>query len=59
MSSQETEIMKAAREAAILIPSLEPDGRLPAYIRKLSENDPTLTFLRVQPAVHLQRSGSH
>ena len=38
MSSQETEIMKAAREAAILIPSLEPDGRLPAYIRKLSEN---------------------
>ena len=36
MSSQETEIMKAAREAAILIPSLEPDGRLPAYIRKLS-----------------------
>ena len=38
MSSQETESMKAVREAAILIPSLEPDGRLPAYIRKLSEN---------------------
>ena len=38
MNSQETESMKAVREAAILIPSLEPDGRLPAYIRKLSEN---------------------
>ena len=28
----------AVREAAILIPSLEPDERLPSYIRKLSEN---------------------
>ena len=28
----------AARNAVILIPSLEPDNRLPSYIRKLSEN---------------------
>ncbi len=28
----------AVGEAAILIPSLEPDERLPSYIRKLSEN---------------------
>ena len=30
--------IKAVQNAAILIPSLEPDERLPAYIRKLSEN---------------------
>ena len=29
---------KAVRHAAILIPSLEPDERLPAYIRKLAES---------------------
>ena len=32
------EISKAVREAAILIPSLEPDDRLPAYIQKLQES---------------------
>lgn len=32
------EISNAVRNAVILIPSLEPDNRLPAYIRKLSEN---------------------
>ena len=29
---------KALEEAVILIPSLEPDERLPAYIRKLMES---------------------
>ena len=28
---------KAAEKAVILIPSLDPDGRLPAYVRKLKE----------------------
>ena len=32
------ESLNAARNAVILIPSLEPDNRLPSYIRKLSEN---------------------
>ena len=32
------ESLSAARNAVILIPSLEPDNRLPSYIRKLSEN---------------------
>ena len=32
------EISKAVRDAAILIPSLEPDERLPAYIKKLEES---------------------
>lgn len=33
-----SKIANAVREAAILIPSLEPDERLPAYIRELEEN---------------------
>ena len=33
-----SEIKNAVQEAAILIPSLEPDERLPAYIRQLAEN---------------------
>jgi len=32
------EISNAVREAAILIPSLEPDERLPSYIRSLAES---------------------
>ena len=38
MSESMKESLKAVENAAILIPSLEPDERLPAYIRKLSEN---------------------
>ena len=38
MSNQEKGSRNAVERAAILIPSLEPDERLPAYIRKLSEN---------------------
>ena len=38
MSESMKESLKAVGNAAILIPSLEPDERLPAYIRKLSEN---------------------
>ena len=38
MSESLKESLKAVENAAILIPSLEPDERLPAYIRKLSEN---------------------
>ena len=30
--------VNAIRDTAILIPSLEPDERLPAYIRKLEES---------------------
>lgn len=33
-----SEMLHVVQNAAILIPSLEPDERLPAYIRKLSEN---------------------
>lgn len=33
-----SEILNAVREAAILIPSLEPDERLPAYIRELEKS---------------------
>ena len=33
-----SEISRAVRDAVILIPSLEPDGRLPAYIRELEES---------------------
>ena len=32
------EISKAVQDAVILIPSLEPDGRLPAYIRELEQS---------------------
>ena len=38
MEDQPIDNLQAIQEAAILIPSLEPDERLPAYIRKLSEN---------------------
>ena len=38
MEEQPIDNLQAIQEAAILIPSLEPDERLPAYIRKLSEN---------------------
>ena len=38
MSESMKESLRAVENAAILIPSLEPDERLPAYIRKLSEN---------------------
>ena len=38
MSELEKEKLNAVRKAAILIPSLEPDERLPAYIEKLSDN---------------------
>ena len=37
MNGQEKHIPDA-RKAVILIPSLEPDERLPAYIQKLSES---------------------
>ncbi len=30
--------VRAPRDAVILIPSLEPDGRLPAYVEKLTES---------------------
>ena len=33
-----SEISKAVQDAVILIPSLEPDERLPAYIRELEQN---------------------
>ncbi len=33
-----SEVNQAVRDAVILIPSLEPDERLPAYIRKLEES---------------------
>ncbi len=33
-----SEIRQAVRDAVILIPSLEPDGRLPAYIRELEKS---------------------
>ena len=33
-----SEINQAVRDAVILIPSLEPDERLPAYIRELEQN---------------------
>ena len=33
-----SEISRAVRDAVILIPSLEPDGRLPAYIRELEQS---------------------
>ncbi len=33
-----SEILNAVRDAAILIPSLEPDDRLPVYVRKLEES---------------------
>ncbi len=36
MSNQTNDIPEIVRKAAILIPSLEPDERLPAYIRELS-----------------------
>ena len=38
MNGQEKHIPDAVRKAVILIPSLEPDERLPAYIQKLSES---------------------
>ena len=38
MNGQEKHIPNAVRKAVILIPSLEPDERLPAYIQKLSES---------------------
>ena len=38
MNGQEKHIPHAVRKAVILIPSLEPDERLPAYIQKLSES---------------------
>lgn len=38
MNGQEKHISDAVRKAVILIPSLEPDERLPAYIQKLSES---------------------
>ena len=38
MSESLKESLEAAQRAVILIPSLEPDERLPAYIRKLSES---------------------
>ena len=31
-------IRNAAERAVILIPSLEPDDRLPAYVKKLKED---------------------
>ncbi len=38
MKETRKEGLNAAQNAVILIPSLEPDNRLPSYIRKLSEN---------------------
>ena len=38
MNGQEKHIPDAVRKAVILIPSLEPDEMLPAYIQKLSES---------------------
>ena len=38
METKENETLKALRDAVILIPSLEPDERLPAYIQKLTES---------------------
>lgn len=38
MEDQRKNSLNAVRNAAILIPSLEPDERLPQYIRQLSEN---------------------
>ena len=38
METQRDRTGAALADAVILIPSLEPDGRLPAYIRKLTEN---------------------
>ena len=38
MGEPEKTVPDAVRRAVILIPSLEPDERLPAYIQKLSEN---------------------
>ena len=37
MGDQPIDNLQAVQEAAILIPSLEPDDRLPAYIRNLSK----------------------
>ena len=37
---------RAAEQAVILIPSLEPDERLPAYIRELKEDYCSLIFRR-------------